>query len=1452
MGASNSSEDEKKNQNLNQSAKADAKENPRENNSFKEIKTGGRDQVRKISENNRNIVVTYKNKNCTQDYYNKLSITQNNISSIKQKKQKDNTNNINNKMNDEENKFEDKSEDNVLEILSYSEESQNESLDVTKEIKEANITNIIFSLVFPDLKMINITEVRANEKSLDCAQQFQYKNEIINIYHIIIDEQKKSQRFKTEEMELCFIMKNSFQCTYIYICSINFIHFKNNFYYNLNWRKKEKYNLNSQLDIDISFKPSHLVHYYYSYLKKKDEYLDVIKDLLNEQIDIISYNQKYYFNEYLSILIKSIQIKDSKAFIKCLNLFNNQEKIKYEKIDKNIISKTDIQNYLLNEEEIKELMKGFSIEKNNIFEKIKINVILRNFKAFDKIYDNLEDKNLINNIFDVIKMDTKFNQGLIIDNEIFYKLIDKANDKDQIKILIYNKCNYLIDFVIVITSKYYTISKLFSKNSFKVSDYIDLKILNNDLEEFSNFLKYYSNILKLEKESGNSFLDFNGVLLFYIENSKITHPKYFIKLLDLINEYHKSTFILKETKLSLYNIIHNCFVDSAMKGLINSYGILVILSEKDQYYCNIEFNSKENRPLEIFNNINIEEENNHFFEEFQRRKIWESFNLFKEKFIFYFLNQITSIENFEIIFRLFPKEIIISFCDKNSILLAEKFKELLKTKENTYNSFRRDYIDLLDILTKSNSKCSEFLHFVEITIENKIIYQIYLDIIHSKIKLDLNEEACDCIVSYLFRKNDNNVNFSFSLLMFFLEKTNQNEIYIKSLINNLSEYYLRPENFLNEENSKNFKIFKLLYQKNYFNIDLKWFISSKYYKETIKTIDYLYELLNKLDFDYSRLYFLFNHYKDNLKENIICLCLGKLDRANNLYEKLINIKAEIFEKKNDLYEIINYFKLYFPNSKIKEIQQCNEILNKMNVLKLYRLKDEKYNIFKFKEDAYKFNQLSNSSFFMNIYRENIKKYQDPNSIDKENIILENSKKEYNKLKDLFNNDKKLVKLNLIDIFYEELRSKEDRAFIIKREINYLKNYFNLKDYPTNDLEQFIIIYLSKETIKKLILGVQTFIKIFNLTKTDFSIQISNCLKEIDNKNLSFEMNNLLSKFIRDNLNLKYEYEKDEQSDIFSDCIEMLPGREGAISFAQGKEEWEIRNLNEFIGMEENPLLQTDDILAFTKVSLFINSIYDKIQNNNSDEYIYEYFKKKLNNDNILLKSFKDYLNKYGLIKDLYNEYLNKPEVSKIKILSIIQNSEIKISNNYEGESKVDFLCKYKSSINNEEIEITFDELNELRDRALISNPTENLSNDLKNDFNSNLINEEQKKRLIENEKFLAFVGNIKTIKKNLEELNDQGYPNNINIIIQIRDGDISSKWIDLDEISLSIEELIEKLQKLFNEQRDCLLKMYEEKVWMRFFYGKQFYLLSKYIDYLLYPNDEYKAFHLFNKKKYIL
>ena len=90
------------------------------------------------------------------------------------------------------------------------------------------------------------------------------------------------------------------------------------------------------------------------------------------------------------------------------------------------------------------------------------------------------------------------------------------------------------------------------------------------------------------------------------------------------------------------------------------------------------------------------------------------------------------------------------------------------------------------------------------------------------------------------------------------------------------------------------------------------------------------------------------------------LILLKKIFTNYLYNKLNNAKTETYEKKNDL----NYFQFYFPTSKSTEKNKCIEIINNTNLFKIYEFQHKDYNkkffsILQYKEDAYKYNQLSN-------------------------------------------------------------------------------------------------------------------------------------------------------------------------------------------------------------------------------------------------------------------------------------------------------------------------------------------------------------------------------------------------------------------------------------------------------------------------------------------------------------
>ena len=234
-----------------------------------------------------------------------------------------------------------------------------------------------------------------------------------------------------------------------------------------------------------------------------------------------------------------------------------------------------------------------------------------NNKLEKYIDENIKDKKIINNIFEVLQIDGKYQQGIFIEDNILKKLINIANNKEKIKIL-YFQCNDIIDFLIVNLNYYDFIGKLFNNDFIKVIDYIDKKSLNN--KEFYKFLVYFSKILEKEKNSHFSFLDFNDILLYYIKESKINNIQLLNKLLNLIEKYRETSNILYDIIVALYEIQHKDYLKKVKEGLIsNSYEILIIITEKDPFYFKNEFNSKKNRVLEIFDNVDIKKEKSYFF-----------------------------------------------------------------------------------------------------------------------------------------------------------------------------------------------------------------------------------------------------------------------------------------------------------------------------------------------------------------------------------------------------------------------------------------------------------------------------------------------------------------------------------------------------------------------------------------------------------------------------------------------------------------------------------------------------------------------------------------------------------------------------------------------------------------------------------------------------------------------
>ena len=1136
----------------------------------------------------------------------------------------------------------------------------------------------------------------------------------------------------------------------------------------------------------------------------------------------------------------------------------NDEEIKEEKIIEDIEGiKEENKQELIKEEEffnnnnniIKKIEEKEEIEDKYkiIFEKIKMNIIIRYInEKFEIYFSYIKTKQFyMDYLFNIIEKENDNDNNNMLISEIIYKIFEIIKTKEQLKIIL-KQCSDISTFLFCCKKNIKLIDNIKGKSSpIEVIKYINPNTLILHKEYFTEFINSLKEILKQENILGYAIFDFEDVIQVYLK--KITKLADLERCYTLINNLfdYPNYLISNKLKNLIYEKYHEIFIFLCERKEISNDNLLDIITQKDIYFFDKEYEAQRYRPLEVFDDISLNSISESFFEKFRNKKIWNYFLVHGKKFIEFFLEKIKYLSYFHKIFWLFPKELFGTIYIKGALLVSEKYSELkLNKKLGNYNTqlLRQDFFNIMEILTNSKSPCSDFLKAIE-TFGPKYVNKLYLEIISSE-EINLTENSFKIIMKYLYSNLNSNNSITNESILYLLEKVNGKEEFVKATLDVISNYILKKSDVLEEE-STNYKIFKYLYQFNYFDINNtnhKWFISSDYYEDTIDSLRDIIKILSSLNISFSEFNFLFRNYGDQLLQNLIILCLGDEEKANKIFELLNNEKKRIFQIQTRLNDLMNVYKYFYPKSKKKNIDDIIEFQHDITQIKISDLKNSRISK-KLNEINNESNKLSrlfnlyNSTFFMALYRKN-KKTEDINT---EETIIKNTEREYNKLKVLFNDTDNAGKFDSLDIFYDELRKAESRIDIVRREVNYLKIYFNFQSYISKDLENYIIVYLSKEEIKKLFLGILNFIEAFNLIKSEFTNLINKYMKEIDDRNITFNKSKEIIDFIDNKLKVKYDYEKDEQSDIYSECIKLLMERGNCFTFALGKEESEIRNLNEFLGMDENPLLNTDDIQSFAKVSPFINSIADQCRINfYNDEKVYEYFNEQLHGDLYLLKSFKEYITKYGLLENLFNEYLNKPEVSKTKIFSIINDSIIEIENYFKGESAIIVHCTYKGEGKQKEINITFDELNELRDRALISNPNNSLSSENNNNNKNQIIDKNkliEKEHLENSQIFLTLIGYIKKLRDYLEELNEKGYSNRIKIIIETKNKIISAQYLDFKKNqnkindSINIEELINNLEDLFREQTNSLLKIYQINPIMRFFYGKQFFLLSKYIDY---------------------
>ena len=139
--------------------------------------------------------------------------------------------------------------------------------------------------------------------------------------------------------------------------------------------------------------------------------------------------------------------------------------------------------------------------------------------------------------------------------------------------------------------------------------------------------------------------------------------------------------------------------------------------------------------------------------------------------------------------------------------------------------------------------------------------------------------------------------------------------------------------------------------------------------------------LANLKISYSDFNFLFKTYGEQLIQNLIIICLGDETEANEIFQKLDNEKKTIYELQTKLNDLLNFYKYFYPKSKIKNINNITDFQLKITNIDICDFQSFSISgkIKSFSSEIRgmsRFFGLYDSIFFMSLYREFKKKIKE--------------------------------------------------------------------------------------------------------------------------------------------------------------------------------------------------------------------------------------------------------------------------------------------------------------------------------------------------------------------------------------------------------------------------------------------------------------------------------------------
>ena len=887
------------------------------------------------------------------------------------------------------------------------------------------------------------------------------------------------------------------------------------------------------------------------------------------------------------------------------------------------------------------------------------------------------------------------------------------------------------------------------------------------------------------------------------------------KIIDILN----SENIIEKNYVEYYQMkLHNQGLREISNTKMKIEDIIFFIYNQDIYYYDSRFKRDPLRDPNLFRYICITNKDINYklnIEKLRENKIWELFRDsnedMKKKFYFSFLDQIKSIVDFKNIFEIFPNEVIDLFFLN---IIANDLKEYIPT---IYTVKVEDYETIFNVLINYFKCCEKNKvnknYFYINNLDYNFVANFYYYLLNKNEEQIINRFKNE-IISFFFNQNVNRLNGDIIIKLIMLCQDSEFCIYI---FNEMNIFSLKENDFYSSEKNINFEIFKLFFEKCRDLIDNRKIKNGKYLSESILIKNKLKEDLTNCRVKYEQINNLI--YEDNIFfDKIMVIFDNNKENATIIYNNIKNNFDKCKNKLNIFEKIEEYYNTFFKISKSDIIVQIKFNLEKEKQNTLEKILDLEENTFIVNKN-FNFDiatkeieklKYKNSLFFMAIYNENY----NSDLFKDENLILQESNDTF---KDSMTKiiKQKETKEPFFEIPHinEIMKVTREQKNNLKNEIEFLSNEFadlNMDDYIKNDLLDDLINFSNKEKFQNLIEGIysfnNSFIKLIKFKKTEFSNRLLNTLNKLNSKTISGEdikeTNNIL---------IDLNFDINEESALMK-FYNIFRGKEDSIEFIKiiKDSNLEIRNLNEFIDENENSQLQITDIDNLLDIYTFFKKFIEN-KEIGTDENFFNMFKLEFEKDNNIGIKLQEYLNSYGEIFQLYQLYDENSEMTIQKIANILKNSELKIYKENNEQGRFTYKIEYFNN-KSRKIEINSNDIDELKNKILISSNTKNI----------NYLNEEGINEMIDKEEFtkqfVNLIENIQQLNKFLNQLTETGYPYMNNLTLQIKDSEAYEK----NNLKRNLKTIMVSYNETNNKYKDTINEGYKNFPLLRLFSGKNF------------------------------